>query len=139
MNRAALVLTTVLAGGALAVPPPPMRTLIEGQQCEIRKPRRQVVRSATQLNALWKEMSADGAKPKVDWSKEMVLAAFLGTRNTGGHRVSITDVRPVSGKLRVRVKELRPPSDGITIQVLTTPFKLVAVKKSALPVVWDAR
>ncbi|HVF56136.1 MAG TPA: protease complex subunit PrcB family protein [Pyrinomonadaceae bacterium] len=52
-----------------------------------------------------------------------VVAAFLGTRRTGGYSVNIT---AAPGGALV-VAEQSPPKDAITTQALTNPFKVVAV------------
>lgn len=63
------------------------------------------------------ELSADFFKTNA------VAAVFLGQRNTGGHAVEISH----EGGGRLRVAEHAPPSDGITTQVITHPFQVVAV------------
>src|SRR5262249_54671610 len=50
------------------------------------------------------------------------VAAFLGTRNTGGYSVEITRSR----NDQFHVAEKAPPKDAMTIQMLTSPFKLVS-------------
>jgi hypothetical protein len=72
----------------------------------------------------------------VDWSREMVVAIFLGTKPTSGYRVAITDARPVEGKLVVSYTERSPGKGDITLQVLTAPYALAVVPKSTLPVEW---
>ena len=52
-----------------------------------------------------------------------VVAAFLGTRRTGGYGVRIT--RGADGV--VSVSEVRPPPDAITTQAITSPFRVVVV------------
>lgn len=117
-----------------------LRSLGMGQQSGVQKPERVVVRSQPEWEALWKRSapskSQAGAAPKVDWSKEMVLAAFLGSRSTGGYGVQIVEARQVNGKLEVRAEERRPQPGGFVTQAFTAPFHIVAVPKSALPVVW---
>jgi hypothetical protein len=118
----------------------PVRTVLEGQHCRIKTGQRQVARTAAEWRALWDRFAPpDTRAPKVDWSGEMVLAAFMGTRPTGGNQIRIAGVREEKGKLRVSLEKKAPPQDGIVIQVLTAPFHVVAVKKSSLPVVWESR
>jgi hypothetical protein len=117
-----------------------LRSLGTGQQSGIQKPERVVVRTQPEWEALWKRSAPSRgraeAAPKVDWSKEMVLAAFLGSRSTGGYGVQIVAAREVNGKLEVQVEERRPRPDGFVTQAFTAPFHIVAAPKSALPVVW---
>ena len=51
-----------------------------------------------------------------------LIAAFLGTRNTGGYDVEIT--RDSSGQ--IRLTETAPGKDMMVSQVITSPFKLVS-------------
>ncbi len=52
-----------------------------------------------------------------------VIAAFLGTRRTGGYAVEIS--RGVNGV--TRVSAISPEAGGITAQVISSPFRIVAV------------
>jgi hypothetical protein len=56
-----------------------------------------------------------------------VVAISVGLRNTGGHAIEFT--RADTGELLV--EERVPPSDAVTTQALTTPFKAVAVPTKA--------
>jgi hypothetical protein len=99
-----------------------------------------VVRTPAEWSALWSKHGGGGAGapalPAVDFSRNMVLAAFLGTRRTAGYAVRISGATEEGKKLAVRVSERKPPPGAVTAQVITAPFHIVAVPKSALPVVW---
>ena len=134
-----------IALAALAAAPgggSPVRHLAQGQQSGVDRPRQLVARSRREWEALVgdyrgsRENKQGALALHVDWSKEMLLAAFMGQKPTGGYSVTITSVRSVGGHLFVTVAESVPSRDVMTAQVLTTPFDIVAVKKSALPVVW---
>lgn len=56
------------------------------------------------------------------FKERVVIAAFLGTRRTGGYTVSIT-----GDAKRVRVSESSPSADMMVTQVITSPFKVVSV------------
>jgi hypothetical protein len=61
---------------------------------------------------------------KADFFKSnLVIAAFLGERNTGGYGIAI--VQEPSGK--IRIAEKAPPKDAIVNQMVTSPFKLVSM------------
>jgi hypothetical protein len=113
------------------------RTLAEGSLSAIGRPLRQVVRTQAEWAKLWKAHGrGEEAPPKVDWSKEMVVAVFAGSRPTGGYKVKVGQARPLKGKLRVAVVEQVPPPGSVAIQVITSPFHMVAVPKSSLPIAW---
>jgi hypothetical protein len=71
--------------------------------------------------------------PKIDFTRQMVLAVFMGTRNTGGYSVKITGIES-NGKLKVKVKESSPPPGGMVTEALTAPYHVVVVAKSDKPV-----
>jgi hypothetical protein len=128
-----------------------LRVLSNRARSTMDQPLRTVLRSEEE----WKKLSAkafavkpapvpvgvEGAAPKnpvagVDWSREMVVAIFLGIKPTSGYRVAITEARPVEGKLVVAYTERAPGKGAITLQALTAPYALAVVPKSNLPVEW---
>jgi len=57
---------------------------------------------------------------KADFFKSnIVIAAFLGERNTGGY--SIATAQQPNGQ--IRIAEKAPPKDAIVAQMITSPFK----------------
>ena len=66
-------------------PPPAVRTVVKGQMSETDAPRQATVRSAAEWSALWKTHDPSGQLPAVDFSREMVVAVFLGSRPTAGY------------------------------------------------------
>jgi hypothetical protein len=67
--------------------------------------------------------------PKIDFDRRMVIAVFMGSRNTGGYSVKITSVE-LNGKLTVKVKESGPPPGGMVTEALTAPYHVIVVPKS---------
>ena len=127
----------VRAGWVTWAAPAGARVLAEGSRSGITKPARRLARTETEWRALWKAHYPGGTNaPSVDWSREMVAAVFLGERPTGGYRIAVREAREVAGKLRVTVVERKPPPDAMVTQAFTTPFQVVAVKRSRLPVEW---
>lgn len=104
-----------------------IKTLAEGASSGIEQPFVAVARDAETYAAL---SALVGALPAMDDSSFMknviVVAAFLGTRPTGGYGVQIT--RGANGS--IAVAETKPPKDAMTTQALTTPFKIVSVPSS---------
>lgn len=62
----------------------------------------------------------------VDFTKSAVVAAFAGTKNTGGYAVS---VKKTADKISIELIE--PPKDAITTDALTTPFAVTLVSLEA--------
>ena len=86
---------------------------------------------------LWKKHSFDKPAPHVDFSKEMVVAVFIGSRPTAGFSVEIVAAAERDGKFVVTYKEAQPAPGGISAQVLTAPYHIAAVSKSSLPVTFE--
>ncbi len=69
---------------------------------------------------------------EIDFAKSAVVAAFAGTKNTGGYSVS---VKKTADKITIGLIE--PPKDAMTTDALTTPFAVSLVpieQEETLPV-----
>ena len=122
------MLVLVLAA-LLQSTPPAIRTVGKGPTSAIDEPRQVTVRSAAEWVALWKEHGANAPLPAVDFSREMVVGVFSGTRPTAGYGVGILRAAGDSGALIVEYVETRPSPDSITAQILTAPYHLAAMPK----------
>ncbi len=72
--------------------------------------------------------------PKIDFSKETVIAVFMGEKNTGGYSIEITKIIDKTDKVIVYVNETTPkPGDLVTL-ALTQPYHIVKTKKILGPV-----
>jgi hypothetical protein len=114
---------------ALLQSPAPVRTVGKGPASAIDEARQVTVRSEAEWAALWKAGGAGGPLPAVDFSREMVVGVFLGTRPTAGYGVEIVRAVDASGTLIVEYVETAPSRDRVAAQVLTAPFHLVAIPK----------
>ena len=125
------MLALLLAALLQSSPPPgpPVRTVGKGPMSAIEAPRQVTVRSPAEWAALWKENGATAPLPAVDFSREMVVGVFLGTRPTAGYGVEIIRAVGNSGGLTVEYVETRPSRDTITAQILTAPYHLATIPK----------
>jgi PrcB C-terminal len=108
---------------------PALRTVGKGPMSAIDQPRQVTVRSAAEWTALWKQNGASSPLPSVDFSREMVVGVFLGTRPTAGYGVEIVRAVGNSSTLVVDYVETVPSPNALTAQVLTAPYHLAAVPK----------
>src|SRR6266853_500439 len=129
----ACLLACVAANGAQTLP---IRSLKKGAFSGIREVKQEVVTSAGAWEKLWKQHTQGAGEsekiPAVDFSKEMVVVATMGTKRTGGYAIEIVGVEAKDKTLKISVKKSSPPPDAMTIQALTAPFHFVAVLKSNL-------
>jgi len=98
----------------------------QGTSSQIDEPRKVIVRSAEEFQALWKSHSA-APLPKVDFSKSIVVGVFLGMRPTAGYTVGIQAVRRTEGGAVVEYIEGGPDKARMVAQLLTSPFHLVSI------------
>jgi hypothetical protein len=122
-----LLLAAFLQSGSPIV----VRTIDRGTQSGIVTAREVTVRSEEEWAKLWSEHAASRARPSVDFSRDMVVGVFLGTRPTAGFGVQIAAVQEDADGLVVQYRETRPGRDAITAQVITSPFQLAAVPQRA--------
>ena len=68
--------------------------------------------------------------PDVDFDKQMVVACFMGKKNSGGYAVKITKVVKEGDEVKVYVREIRP--DGKTDSAIksSSPYHMVLVPKA---------
>jgi len=108
------------------------RVLDTGARSEIVAAREAVVRTAAEWDALWRAHLPTRQPAAVDFSKDMVVGVFLGSRPTPGYGVTIVSAVEEGNVLRVRYRETSPPADAIAAQVITFPYQIVAIPKSTL-------
>jgi hypothetical protein len=120
---------TVVLLALLQSPPPAVRTIARGPLSGIEEPRQAAVRSAVEWSTLWKTHAPTARTPEIDFSREMVVAVFLGSRPTAGYGVEIVRTASNGGMLVLEYVETVPPADALTAQILTAPYHLAAVPK----------
>lgn len=106
-----------------------LKVLAEGSLSPITTPFVAVVRDAETYAAL---RGLAGNLPALNeefFRSKIVIAAFLGERNTGGYGIAIS--REPNGQ--IRVAEKAPRKDMMVTQMITSPFKLVSLPTSGVP------
>ena len=106
------------------------RTIDKGEQSNIDDPKQVTVRTEAEWTKLWQQHSPDRKRPAVDFSKDMVVGVFMGSRPTAGYNISIVSTFAKDGNLLVRYQEASPKPGAMTAQVLTFPYHFVAVPKT---------
>ena len=117
------------------------RNVAGGSQAAPVLPGNYVIRTQQELSAL-RLQSLIPVGASIDFSQEMLLAVVSAAKPSGGYSLSIEDVQAraagfagvVQEHLEVRFRE-RAPS-GIAVTVVTQPYHIVAVPRSARMVVF---
>jgi hypothetical protein len=120
---------TMVAAVTAQTPPP--RTVDKGDFSNVDAPKQVVVRTESEWRTLWRQHAADRPMPAVDFTKEIVVGVFMGSRPTAGYDIAVTKTLEANGILRVWYRERMPARGQVLAQVLTFPFHLVAVPKTA--------
>ena len=106
------------------------RTVAKGDQSNVDDAKQILVRTEAEWTKLWNQHAPDHPKPAVDFSKEMIVAVFMGSRPNAGFSTTITSAMAANGALVVRYKETAPGAGAVRAQILTFPFHIVAIGKA---------
>jgi len=126
----AFVVSWLMCVGVMAQTDQAPRTIEKGDQSNIDEAKQVMVRTEAEWTKLWQQHSPDRTRPAVDFSKEMVVGVFMGSRPTAGYSVSIVSASAKDGGVIVRYRESMPQRGAMTAQVLTLPYHLVAVGRA---------
>lgn len=96
------------------------------------EPRREVIYDQVELERLWSEwsrvndnISSIPPLPDVDFSREMVIAVFSGTKGASGYDVLIDNVSQIDDGILVEIVETVPSDQCVTLTVLTYPHHII--------------
>ena len=107
------------------------RTIEKGEQSAIDDGKQVLVRTDAEWAQLWRQHAGDRARPPIDFSKESIVAVFMGSRPNAGFSTAIVSATEGGGALIVRYTETKPARGAVSAQVLTFPFHIVAIPKVA--------
>src|SRR5882672_1575839 len=128
-----LLLASCTACAAVAVAVT-FSTLAKGLASGVGQPTQIVVRSQNDWAALWsrhmRTQIAPPPPPSVDFSRDMVVALFMGERPTGGYAIDVTRIERTDAGLAVHYRTTRPDPSAMQMQVLTQPFHLVTLPRA---------
>jgi hypothetical protein len=134
-----LVLALAVIGAARAVPyaADAVQTIDKGDQSNIDEAKQVVVRTDAEWNNLWKAHAGARKQPAVDFSRDMVIGVFMGSRPSAGYTINIVSTFQKDGQMLVRYEEKAPAKGTLTAQILTAPYHLVALPKMAGTVTFE--
>lgn len=105
-----------------------LRRLGQWTRTGIGESRRLVIRDANAWAEFWSELGV-GARPEVDFSRDLVVAVAAGQRPSGGHEIAIEQIAQSNGELTIGVVEIAPGPNCMTTSTLTQPVDVVAIPK----------
>jgi len=123
--------TSVASSGCDKHAAVPFRALGGGTAYGMRQ--RLVIRDAESWSAAWKKIVCQQqpapAVPAIDFHREMVVLAAMGTKPDGGYAIAIDEVRKVDDDLSISIVEKSPASGCTVLAVLTAPVALIAMPR----------
>ena len=105
---------------------------LEGSHSGIKRPKAVAVQDERQWEALWSQHDAANPAPKVDFTKENVVAVFLGERRAAGVRVEVVIQKdPIDGsRLNIFYREAAG-GKPFSAAVLCQPYAIVKVPRAS--------
>lgn len=99
-----------------------------------------LVRTEEALRTLWNRAYGSRLQvpdvPEVNFSRETVVALFMGSRPTGGYSLEVESVTIEGGEVYVDVNRIEPGPDEITTQALTSPWTMIRILRGGLSTIW---
>ena len=84
--------------------------------------------------SMWRNVSPTPALPNVDFTREMLIVAALGSRSTGGYSIVVDSAVMTSGELTVWVGTSSPGPRCLTTQAFTAPVDIARIQRIDAPV-----
>jgi hypothetical protein len=104
----------------------------------IGQPERLVVRDNATWHTVWASIWSGTtpmpATPNVDFTKEMVIVAALGSRSTGGYSIVVDSAMATSAGLVVWIGTSSPGARCVTTQAFTAPVDVARMQRIDEPV-----
>jgi hypothetical protein len=138
----ALVLTAFNSSAEDVPKEKPWREVAKGVYSDIEEPVKRVFRNEGEWKKWWTEqMTNSDAKdaPKVDFSKELVIVAAMGTKPTSGYKIDCTAITRKGEVLTAVFTTQKPGLDDMLLQALTAPYVVIAVPLHAGEVVIEIK
>jgi hypothetical protein len=154
-NALAIVFTVVLAGGCGSSPAAPedgdplavTRLRAEpfsfSTQSGFTEPARIVVRTREQWLAAWTiivpatPLSLPPPLPEIDFEREMLIVAAMGTRSTGGFDIIVESAtESPRGLVTVQIRSLSPCGGSGVTQAVTKPVDIARLPRRNGPVAY---
>jgi hypothetical protein len=89
---------------------------------------------ATPMTPLGTEPALAAPLPQIDFTRNMVVAVFMGTQGSGCYGTTIDSIYSLGGKLRVSILNTVPGPAMACTMALTSPVHMVQVARSDEPV-----
>lgn len=116
---------------------PPLRVIDKGAESALDETMQVTARDQAQWTAAWHRHAPGRALPAIQWSKEMVVGVFAGSRPTAGYSVEIVGFREEGDRMIIGYRETVPGRGIATAQIITSPYALAVVPQHAGEVTFE--
>lgn len=86
----------------------------------------EVVKEEASLIALYQSINNEDV-PKIDFTKQRVVAVFLGQRNSGGYAIKIKNVTEKGDKIYVEIEKISPKPGENATMAITNPYSIAKI------------
>ena len=112
--------------------------LLSGSHNNITKEDNLIIRSQAELEKIYttinKTRRPGYSVPKIDFSKEIVIALFMGSKTSGGYSIKIDHIDFKPEETLVNIIKSKP--SGMATSVMTQPFYIAKIPKMAKKIVF---
>lgn len=95
-----------------------------------------IIKDQAELNQLWRDVYADSEKqtnpPQVDFDKNVVIAVFGGSENTGGRAIEIKSIRDEENARLVQILSISPKKGCVLTRTSSAPYFIVSAPQTDL-------
>ncbi|HVO33606.1 MAG TPA: zf-HC2 domain-containing protein [Elusimicrobiota bacterium] len=107
----------------------------KGSTSGITDPRTVAIQTPADWQALWIQHAGPSTPlPVVDFSRWTLVGVFDGSKPSAGFEVTITSVKSLADAVEIDYQEHSPPAGAMAAAIITQPYDLRLIPKTALPV-----
>lgn len=89
----------------------------------------EVIKDDNSLKKLYQSINNENV-PRIDFTKETVVAVFLGQKNSGGYAIKIKNAIEKDDKIYIEVEKISPqPGQGVTM-AMTNPYSIAKINST---------
>lgn len=89
----------------------------------------EIIKDDVSLKALYQSINNEEV-PEIDFSKQRVIAVFLGQRSTGGYSIKIKNVNERDNKIYVEVEKINPKPGENATMAITNPYIIAKINST---------
>ncbi|MFI5177743.1 MAG: protease complex subunit PrcB family protein [Vicinamibacterales bacterium] len=93
----------------------------------------QVIRDQAAWQSLWSRLTSNAspapALPAVDFTKDMLVVAAMGTKGHGGYKIAVTAATEQAGGVTIEVTETSPGARCMNAMMITSPVSVVRLPR----------